>query len=49
MAYLEIVSVLVLLVSRFDFVIPEQTLVFEPSITLFASSGVFVIPKPIKN
>ncbi len=45
MAYLEVVSLLVLLVNRFDFEIPQQTLVFEPSITLFASSGVFVIPK----
>jgi cytochrome P450 len=46
MAYLEVVATLVKLVNYFEFEIVRQTLVFEPSIVLYAANGVKAIAKP---
>ncbi len=43
MAYLEVVATLVKLVNHFDFEIVPQTLIFEPSIVLYAANGVKAI------
>ena len=47
-AYLEVIAVLARLVRDVQFQIPEQTFVFEPSITLYSSTGVMATAQRIK-